>query len=120
MRPVAGPLDLLDDEPPTRRPLQRKLGLATGEPRKPVSHRCARRRHDPAAPNLTRLAVERLVGDLPSMDIQRDYDPHRDLLELRRQQRHRVRKTLEPRGSHYMSSLWSPVVATNGNQRQMR
>ncbi len=28
-----------------------------------------------------------------------------DLLELRRLKRHRVRTTLEPRGSHYMSSL---------------
>ncbi len=44
------------------------------------------------------------------MHIQRDYDPHRDLLELRRHQRHRVRNTLEPRRSHYMSSLWSPQI----------
>src|SRR5204863_7908433 len=56
--------------------------------------------------HLTRLAVERLVGDLPSMHIQRHYDFHRDLLELRRT-RHRVTTTLETRGSHYMSSLSS-------------
>src|SRR5437667_4654720 len=108
MRRVAGLLDLLDDEAPARRPLQHKLGLTTRELLKPLAHRSSRRGHDPAAPNLTRLAVERLVRDLPSMHIQCDYDPHRDLLELRRHQRHRVRNTLEPRGSHYMSSLWSP------------
>src|SRR4029453_1603802 len=61
---------------------------------------------DPTAAHLTRLAVERLVGDLPSMHIQRHYDPHRDLLELRRSTRHRVTTTREPRGSHYMSSLY--------------
>src|SRR5205814_10372221 len=86
---------------------------------RPLAQRDPRRRRDPAAANLARLAVERLVGDLPAMHIQRDYDPHRDLLELRRQQRHRVRNTLEPRRSHYMSSLWSPVGATGGNRSQM-
>src|SRR5205814_8578368 len=86
---------------------------------RPLAQRDPRRRRDPAAANLARLAVERLVGDLPAMHIQRDYDPHRDLLELRRQQRHRVGNTLEPRRSHYMSSLWSPVVATGGNRSQI-
>src|SRR6266498_912152 len=105
MRPLAGPLDLLDHEAPASRPLQCKLGLTTRKLLKPLPHRSSRRGHDPAAPNLTRLPVERLVRDLPSMHIQCDYDPHRDLLELRRDERHRVRTTLEPRGSHYMSSL---------------
>src|SRR6266498_4475625 len=120
MRPLAGPLDLLDHEAPASRPLQCKLGLTTRKLLKPLPHRSSRRGHDPAAPNLTRLAVERLVRDLPSMHIQCDYDPHRDLLELRRDERHRVRTTLEPRRSHYMSSLWSPVVATGGTQWQIR
>src|SRR6266498_5707628 len=65
MRPVAGPLDLLDHEAPTGRPLQRKLGLTTRKLLKPLAHRSTRRGRDPAPPNLTRLAVERLVRDLP-------------------------------------------------------
>src|SRR5207247_4659122 len=104
---------------PARPPLQHNRGLTTRELLKPLAHRSSRRGHDPAAPNLTRLAVERLVRDLPSMHIQCDYDPHRDLLELRRHQRHRVRNTLEPRGSHHIPSLWSPVVATGGNWSQI-
>src|SRR6266545_1614877 len=119
MRPVAGPLDLLDHEAPASRPLQCELGLTSRKLLKPLPHRSPRRGHDPAPPNLTRLTVERLIRDLPSMHIQCDYDRHQDLLELRRHERHRVRNTLEPRRSHYMSSLWSPVVATGGNRRQI-
>src|SRR6266545_7832041 len=98
MRGVAGPLDLLGHEAPAGRPLERELGLAAGELSQPRTQLGARRRRDPAAPQLTRLLVERLVGDLVSMHIQRHYDPHRDLLELRRSTRHRVTTTLEPRG----------------------
>ena len=105
--PLAGSLDLLDHEAPASRPLQCELGLTTRKLLKPLAHRFSRRGHDPAPPNLTRLAVERPVRDLPSMHIQCDYDRHRDLLELRRHERHRVRNTLEPRRSHYMSSLWN-------------
>src|SRR6266545_4291996 len=119
MRSVAGPLDLLDHEAPASRPLQCELGLTSRKLLKPLPHRSPRRGHDPAPPNLTRLAVERLVRDLSSMHIQCDYDRHRDLLELHRHERHRVGNTLEPRRSHYMSSLWSPVVATGGNRRQI-
>jgi hypothetical protein len=104
MRAVAGPLDLLDHEAPGGRPLQRELDLTTRKLLKPLPHRAPRRRHDPATPHLTRLTGEALVRDLAAMHIQRDYDRHRDLLELRRHQRHRVRNTLEPGRSHYMSS----------------
>src|SRR5207253_1478883 len=106
MGAVAAPLDLLDHEPPAGRALERERSLTAGELAQPRTHVGPRGRRDPAAPHLTRLAVERLVGDLPSMHIQRHYDPHRDLLELRRLTRHRVRTTPEPRGSHYMSSLY--------------
>ena len=44
VRPVAGPLDLLDDKAPAGRPLQRKLGLATRELLKPLPQRDPRRR----------------------------------------------------------------------------
>src|SRR5437773_9791553 len=53
------------------------------------------------------------------MHIQRTYDPHPDLLELRGLERPACSNTLVPRGSHHISSLWSPVVATGGNQWQI-
>src|SRR5436190_4318073 len=53
------------------------------------------------------------------MHIQRTYDPHRDLLELRGLERPACSNTLVPRGSHHISSLWSPVVATGGNRVQI-
>src|SRR5439155_26883216 len=82
----------------------------------PRTHLSPRRRCDPTAAQLTRIAVERLVRDLLSMHIQRHYDPHRDLLELRRSTRHRVTTTHETRGSHYMSSLYEegPCVQLGG------
>src|SRR6266508_3888343 len=95
---VAGPLDLLDHEAPAGRALDRELDLTAGEPSEPRTHVEARSRRDPAAADLTRLPVERLVRDLVSMHIQRHYDSHRDLLELRRLKRHRVTTTLEPEG----------------------
>src|SRR2546422_8782087 len=53
------------------------------------------------------------------MNIQRTYDPHRDLLELHGLERPACSNTLVPRGSHHISSLWSPVVATGGNRQQI-
>src|SRR6266540_1430653 len=115
MGAVAGALDLLDHEAPAGRPFERELGLTAGEPFQPRTDVDARRRRDPAAAQLTRLPVERLEGDLVSMHIQRHYDSHRDLLELRRSTRHRVTTTLETRGSHYMSSL--PSFRRLGHER---
>src|SRR6266511_1811729 len=66
MRGVAGPLDLLGHEAPAGRPLERELDLAAGELSQPRTHLDPRRRRDPAAPQLTRLLVERLVRDLAS------------------------------------------------------
>src|SRR6266581_2034300 len=54
------------------------------------------------------------------MNIKRAYDPHRDLLELHGLERPACSNTLVPRGSHHISSLWSPAVATSGNRWQMR
>src|SRR6266487_2727633 len=53
------------------------------------------------------------------MNIKRAYDPHRDLLELHGLERPACSNTLVPRGSHHISSLWSPVVATGGNRSQI-
>src|SRR4029453_819679 len=101
-----GSLDLLGHEAPAGRPFECELDLAGDELSEPRTHLGARRRRDPTAPRLTGVLVERLVGDLVSMHIQRHYDPHRDLLELRRSTRHRVTTTLETRRSHYISSLY--------------
>src|SRR5215204_21414 len=105
MGAVAGSLDLLDHEPPAGRTFNGELGLTVDELSQPRTHLGPRRWCNPTAPQLTRIAVERLVGDLLSMHIQRHYDPHRDLLELRHK-RHRVTTTHETRGTHYMSSLY--------------
>jgi hypothetical protein len=85
MRALADPLDLLDHEPPTGRPLDCELRLTTLELRQPDTQLRPRHRRDPAAAQLTRLLVKRLESDLLSMHIQRHDDPHRDLLELRQQ-----------------------------------
>ena len=77
-------LDLLNNEAPAGRALERELRLTTGELLQPRTHIDPRRRRDPTAPHLTSITVEQLVRDLVSMHIQRHYDPHRDLLELRR------------------------------------
>ena len=84
MRPIPGALDLLNNEAPAGRALERELDFMTGELRQPRTHIDARCRGDPTAPHLTRITVQQLVRDLASMHIQRHYDPHRDLLELRR------------------------------------
>jgi hypothetical protein len=105
------PLDLLDHEPPARRPLERETHLVdTVEARQPLPHRLARGRTDPAATHLTASDVDDRVRDLPTMNIKRAYDPHRDLLELHGLERPACSNTLVPRGSHHISSLWSPVV----------
>ena len=83
MRAVPGALDLLDDKTPAGRPLERELSLKARKPRQPGAHIGTRCRRDPTPLHLARLLVERLVGDLLPMHIQRHYDPHRDLLELR-------------------------------------
>jgi hypothetical protein len=81
---VADVLDFLEHEAPAGRAFDRKLGLTIGELPQPGTHLRPRRRRDPTAAHLTRLPVKSLVRDLASMHIQRHYDPHRDLLELRR------------------------------------
>src|SRR5258708_6791295 len=76
MSAMAGALDLLHDIPPPRRPLQDELALASRERRQPSADIRACRRRDPTPTHLPRLPVERLVRDLPPVNIQRAYDPH--------------------------------------------
>src|SRR4029450_5826557 len=52
------------------------------------------------------------------MNIQRAYDPHRDPRELHGLERPACSNTPVPRGSHHISSLWSPVVATVATRRK--
>ena len=71
MRAVAGPLDLLDHEPPAGRPFERELG---SQPPNRLSHSRIRSRAAGAIrPRLTSPArgIQRPIGDLPSMHIQR-------------------------------------------------
>jgi hypothetical protein len=76
MRAVAGALDLLDDEAPAGRPLERELSLTARKPRQPGAHLGTRGRRDPTPLHLARLPIERLVGDLLPVHIQRHYDRH--------------------------------------------
>src|SRR5436190_2025540 len=120
VRAVTGTLDRLDHEPPTGRAFERKVDLIdTVKLCKPRAHRLTSRRTDPAAGDLAAIDLDGQVRDLPAMNIKRAYDPHRDLLELHGLERPACFNTLVPRGSHHISSLWSPVVATGGNQWQI-
>jgi hypothetical protein len=105
MSAMPRPLDLLDDESPARRRLERKLHIDTVEPRQPRAHRHASRRTDPAATNLTASDVDDRVRDLPTMHIKRAYDPHRDLPELHGLERPACSNTPVPRGPYHISSL---------------
>ena len=70
MRPIAGALDLLNNEAPAGRARERELDFMTGELRQPRTHINPRCRGDPTAPHLTRLTVQQLVRDLASMHTQ--------------------------------------------------
>jgi hypothetical protein len=67
---VAGPLDLLDDEAPAGRPLEREVRVQARESLQPLPQRLPRRRADAAAANLATARVERLERDLPAMNIE--------------------------------------------------
>src|SRR5262249_50051470 len=66
-------------------PFNGELGLTVGELSQPGAHLGSRCRRDPTAAQLARLSIKRLEGDLVSVHLKRDYDPHRDLLDLRQQ-----------------------------------
>jgi hypothetical protein len=117
---MTGPLDLLDDEPPTGSALEREVDIVDSvEPRKPLPQRLTGGGADPATGDLAATDVDGQVGDLTAMNIKRTYDPHRDLLELHGLERPACSNTPVPRGSHHISSLWSRAVATGGNRSQI-
>jgi hypothetical protein len=68
--------ELLDDEPPARRRLQRHLKLLAAKARGEPSHARAIGRRDAAARDLAGRGVDPLGGDLRSMLIQSHYDRH--------------------------------------------
>src|SRR5205823_14365203 len=63
-RNMAGPLDLLDHEPPAGRPLEYKLACQPVEPLKPLTQRLTRRRADPPARALPARRLQRLESEL--------------------------------------------------------
>jgi hypothetical protein len=67
---------LLDDEPPARRRLQRHLEPPAGEPRQVAPHLLAVRRRDTRAPDLAAVGVQPIRGDLCPVLIQSHYDRH--------------------------------------------
>lgn len=84
MRGEAGALDLLGDEAPARGAFEREVRIDWLEVGEPLPHRLTRRGGDLAAPYLSCLHVLPPESDLTPVDIQSAYDPHLDLLELRR------------------------------------
>jgi hypothetical protein len=77
MHDRANPAQLLDNEPPASRRLQRDLKLPAAETRQELPHRSAVRRHHARALHLSGLSVEPLARDLSSMLIKSDYDAHK-------------------------------------------
>ena len=68
--------ELLDDEPPARRRLQRHLEVPAAEACCESPHRGAVGRRDTAARDLARRGVDPLGGDLRAMLIKSHYDRH--------------------------------------------
>src|SRR3954454_21317156 len=88
MRLDPGTLQLLHDEPPAgagldrerrRRPIDVRLQPATEQD--PVG------RGDPSPPYLAVALIAVVEGDLPPVNVQSAYDPHRDLLKLHNSRR---------------------------------
>src|SRR3954451_8575871 len=74
MHPGTDRAQLLHDEPPAGRRLQRHLKLLTAETAQEALHRLAIRRRHPCPRHLAELGVDPLGGDLPSMLIKSHYD----------------------------------------------
>ena len=73
---------LLDDEPPARRRLQRHLELAPAEALQEPPHPRAIGRRHPRAADLAASRIQPVGRDLRSMLIESHYDRHRGLLTL--------------------------------------
>jgi hypothetical protein len=73
---------LLNDEPPARRRLERHLELLASKPSEKPPHAFTMRRRHPRPPDLASDRVKPLRRDLRTMLIQSHYDRHRGLLKL--------------------------------------
>jgi hypothetical protein len=76
MHPRADRPELLHDEPPARRGLQRDLELPAAETLGEPPHAGAMRRRHALARHLAGLGIDPLGGDLRSMLIESHYDRH--------------------------------------------
>ena len=83
VRHGAGGLELFDDEAPTSRRLKRRLHLLAVEPTQETPEAVPIRGANPAGPDLARLGVERVEGDLLAVHVESNYERHRGLLKLR-------------------------------------
>jgi hypothetical protein len=95
----AGPnqAQLLNDEPPARRRLERNIELLTGEPAKKTTDTVTVRRRHPRPPDLTSLGVDPLRRDLRSVLIQSHYDRHQGPPQAPRSEHLRELSALELR-----------------------
>jgi hypothetical protein len=85
MRLNAGALQLLHDEPPAGAALDRERRRRAGvgeQMLQPAAQQHPVGRSDPPVPGLAAALVEVVKGDLPPVDVEPAYDPHRDLLKL--------------------------------------
>jgi hypothetical protein len=69
-------LELLDDEAPAGRRLERDLDFVIGEASSELPHAVAVGGRDPRARHLACLGVEPLRGDLRSVLVKSHYDRH--------------------------------------------
>src|ERR1019366_3588556 len=76
MHPRVDATQLLNDETPASRRLERDLELLASEPAEKPTHALTVRRRDTSPTDLTRLGVEPLRRDLRSVLIQSHYDRH--------------------------------------------
>src|ERR1039458_1722459 len=82
MHPGTHAPQLLNDEPPARRRLERHLELSAREPTEKATHALTVRRRHPRPADLPGRRVQPLRRDLRSVLIQSHYDRHLGLLRL--------------------------------------
>ncbi|WP_448628807.1 hypothetical protein [Geodermatophilus sp. URMC 64] len=90
MRLDPGALQLLDHEPPAGAALdrERRRRARPGEQMlQPAAQQHPVGRSDSSVPGLAAALVEVVKGDLPPVDVEPAYDPHRDLLKLHHSRR---------------------------------
>ena len=118
----ANPPELVRDEPPARRRLQRDLELLATEPLAEPPHASPMRRRDPRPHHLTRIGIQPLRSDLRPVLIKPHHDRHLQRLLTPRLARPRPRTdprrpTAEPGRPRHMPSIKSGPGSTGGGGR---